>query len=137
MKKGRATIVVSNIECSTVGPHYDEVERWCHNVVSHGKDLLFDPVIFRKELHEVCEKFAFPSVALHSFLRNVSLAHVKKSAPIVKKSLSKYLQHYKDDGISITNLAKMANYPPYLFARYIVEAVTDGKLLHGKKSIAE
>jgi hypothetical protein len=57
---------------------------------------------------------------LQSFIRNIHLYHVKSTAPKVKKLLSKYLEEYKR-GKSIKQLAKEANYPPYLFCRFVVE----------------
>jgi hypothetical protein len=60
-----------------------------------------------------------------SFIRNLHLNHVKKTAPKVKVAMNKrYLADYCN-GESILSLAKYANYPPYLFARFFVESITD------------
>jgi hypothetical protein len=60
-----------------------------------------------------------------SFIRNLHLNHVKKTAPKVKVAMHKrYLADYCN-GASILSLAKSANYPPYLFARFFVESITD------------
>ena len=57
-------------------------------------------------------------------VRNLSLRHVKKSSHKVKARLSSYLQQYKDGTASIWMLAyQQANYPPYLLARWFVEAI--------------
>lgn len=106
-------------------PYYNEAEKWCHDIVSMGKEMLFNPTLFKKEMFLAARRFEFNSSSLHSLLRNISLLHVKRTATMIKKNLHpKYVQQYKE-GISILSLAKLANYPPYLFARYIVEAVAD------------
>lgn len=70
--------------------------------------------------------------ALQSFFRNLHLHHVKITSTKIKKNLQKYLSAYKN-GKSIKELAKQANYPPYLFSRYLVEHVAD--IRNGKKGI--
>jgi hypothetical protein len=62
--------------------------------------------------------------------------HVKKTAPAVKESLALYLNEYKN-GRTITELAKRANFPPYLFSRYIVEAVAITAGVNKKKGLAK
>jgi hypothetical protein len=62
--------------------------------------------------------------------------HVKKTAPAVKESLALYLNEYKN-GRTITELAKRANFPPYLFSRYIVEAVAVTAGVNKKKGLAK
>lgn len=72
--------------------------------------------------------------SLVSFLRNLHLHHVKKSAPKVKAMLKSIVKRYCD-GQSIIALASQMNYPPYLLSRFIVEEVS----LKGgnKKSLAK
>jgi hypothetical protein len=62
--------------------------------------------------------------------------HVKKTAPAVKESLASYLNEYKD-GRTIKELAKRANFPPYLFSRYVVEAVAITAGVNKKKGLAK
>ena len=59
---------------------------------------------------------------------------MKTISPQVKRRLPSYLNEYKR-GASIKDLAKKANYPPYLFARYIVEQVAD--LNKGRKGLTQ
>ena len=59
-----------------------------------------------------------------SFIRNVHVSHIKKTAPKVKVDLQNYLYEYCN-GATILALAKKANYPPFLFTRYIVEGLTN------------
>jgi hypothetical protein len=72
--------------------------------------------------------------SLHSLLRNIHVNHVKVTAPQIKRHLSNYLQDYKR-GSSILCLAQQANYPPYLFGRYIVEQVA--QIQDGKKGLTQ
>jgi hypothetical protein len=60
---------------------------------------------------------------LLSFVRNLHLIHVKRKAPYVKEFLPSHVKDYCEGRSTIKELAIKANYPPYLFARYIVEAV--------------
>jgi hypothetical protein len=60
---------------------------------------------------------------------------VKLTSPKVKRHLKQYLEEYKQ-GTSIQTLAKQANYPPYLFCRYIAEHVANLKK-HGKKGLTQ
>ena len=53
--------------------------------------------------------------------------HIKQTAPIVKANLETYGSEYIDNGTSILALAKQANYPPYLFCRFMVEHLTNLK----------
>jgi hypothetical protein len=77
----------------------------------------------------------FPQ-SLHSFIRNLHVIHVKKTAPAVKESLAVYLDEYKN-GRTIKELAKRANFPPYLFSRYVVEAVAVTTGLNSKKGLTK
>ncbi len=63
------------------------------------------------------------------------LTHVKYTAPKVKRNLKAYLEEYKH-GTSIKELSKKANYPSYLFARFVVEHVAPCKAA-GKKGITQ
>jgi hypothetical protein len=74
--------------------------------------------------------------SLHSFIRNLHVIHVKKTAPVIKESLAGYLNEYKN-GRTITELAKRANFPPYLFSRYVVEAVAVTVGINKKKGLAK
>jgi len=56
-------------------------------------------------------------------MRNLHVVHVKKKAAAVQKNISMYLDKYKK-GSSLKDLAKKANYPPYLFARYVLAEAT-------------
>ena len=69
-------------------------------------------------------------------VRNLHVAHVKKRAPAIKKDLPSIIQEYVR-GISIRDLARKVNYPPYLLARYIVEVITEKSLGGGKKALAQ
>ena len=50
--------------------------------------------------------------------------HIKRTAPVVKANLDQYATEFHDNGTSILALARQANYPPYLFARFMVEHLT-------------
>lgn len=52
----------------------------------------------------------------------------------MKRNLKVYLEDYKR-GRSILTLAKQANYPPYLFCRYIVEQVAN--IPNGKRGLTQ
>ena len=58
-----------------------------------------------------------------SFIRNVHVNHIKRTAPKVKANLKHFATEYLN-GTSILTLAKEANYPPFLFARFMVEHLT-------------
>lgn len=64
-----------------------------------------------------------------SFIRNVHVNHIKRTAPQVKANLEQYATEYcsSSDGSTtcVLTLAKEANYPPYLFARLLVEQITN------------
>lgn len=66
-------------------------------------------------------------------IRNLHVSHVKKTAPAIKVALPNLLGDYMK-GASILQLARKSNYPPYLVARYIVEAITN--LAGGKKGLS-
>lgn len=70
--------------------------------------------------------------ALSSFFRNVHLSHIKRTAPQVKANLDRSVEEYLG-GKSILELAKQANYPPHLYSRYMVEAISNLP----RKSLAE
>ena len=38
---------------------YDAAEKWCHEIVSQGHDMLFDPIIFEQEIRKACDRFQF------------------------------------------------------------------------------
>ena len=59
-----------------------------------------------------------------SFIRNMHVYHIKRTAPVVKANLDQYATEFHDNGTSILALARQANYPPYLFARFMVEHLT-------------
>ena len=59
-----------------------------------------------------------------SFIRNVHVNHIKRTAPQVKANLEQYATEYCSGTTSILALAKEANYPPYLFSRFLVEQIT-------------
>lgn len=71
--------------------------------------------------------------SLYSFFRNVHVHHVKKTTPCVRAKMKKSVREYSEHGRSIVDMARSANFPPHLFARYVVEAVT--KIV--KKKIGE
>jgi CDAN1-interacting nuclease 1 len=52
------------------------------------------------------------------------VTHVKRQSVVIVKSLSSLVEQYHK-GKSILDLAKQVNFPPYLLARYIVEAIAD------------
>ena len=79
-------------------------------------------------------RFACHQQLLHSFIRNLHVVHVKKTAFKVKSNLPSILNDYKS-GLSIIELARKANYPPYLFARFVVESVTG--FSNKKKTLAK
>jgi hypothetical protein len=51
------------------------------------------------------------------------VTHIKRTAFKLKNSLPRYLDQYKK-GKSIQDIAKRANYSPYLLARYMVQEMT-------------
>lgn len=63
------------------------------------------------------------------------MSHVKKTTPAIKGAISTLVNDYVEGRASILQLARKSNYPPYLLARFIVEAVTN--LQGGKKSLAD
>lgn len=72
--------------------------------------------------------WVFPSLfimsqSLTSLLRNIHLVHIKKKTNIIRKQTNKLVSMYVN-GISILELAKEKNYPPYLLSRIIVEKIT-------------
>ena len=71
--------------------------------------------------HSCDPLFLFQS--LRSFLGNIHVIHIKKMAYKIKNNIQYYLDEYCK-GESIVSLAKSANYPPYLFARLMVESLT-------------
>ena len=75
-----------------------------------------------------------PGQLLQSFIRNIHLSHVKKTSSKVRASLPSLLKDYTN-GSSIKDLARSVNYPPYLLARYVVEAVAG--LQNQKKSLSK
>ena len=58
-----------------------------------------------------------------SLFRNIHLVHIKKHTNIVRKQTNKLVSMYVN-GMSILELAKEKNYPPYLLSRIIVEKIT-------------
>lgn len=72
--------------------------------------------------------------SLQSFIRNLHVAHVKKTAPAIKNALPTLVDEYVQGRATIRELAKKCNYSPYLLARFIVEAVTT---FRGKKALAD
>lgn len=134
---------------------YNAVEKWCRKQVSLGAAFLFDPVLFHDALYRASKDFDIPfevrsctlkllwSVdrlsmrpmvislflchqALHSFFRNIHLLHVRKTTHLVKGRIDQIAQKYTK-GESILNLSIANNYPPYLFCRILVEAITSNQ----------
>jgi hypothetical protein len=64
----------------------------------------------------------FKPQALFSFLRNTHLVHVKRNSHKVK-ALAEQIAIEYTKGESILSLARANNFPPYLFARIVVETV--------------
>ncbi|KAL7573182.1 hypothetical protein ACA910_018842 [Epithemia clementina (nom. ined.)] len=104
--------------------HYDYLENHFLYCINTGHPFLFDPLEFDRQLRHQSETLHVPYECLLSLIRNLSLRHVKKTSPKVKARLqSYYLPQYNHHRVSILQLAQQAHYPPYLFARFIVEAV--------------
>ena len=92
--------------------------------------------MFEKELLRLVDTYSVPYELLQSFVRNLHIIHVKRTAPKVKDDLSSLIQQYRK-GNAIKDLAKKVNYPPYLFARFVVEAVAVLTGGNKKKSLAK
>mmetsp|Transcript_32486 Transcript_32486/g.71310 ORF Transcript_32486/g.71310 Transcript_32486/m.71310 type:complete len:388 (+) Transcript_32486:41-1204(+) len=108
---------------------YDGVEQWCRAVVKAGHPLLFSPTVFTDELDDASVKFNMPVESLHSFLRNIHLIHVKKNSHMLRNNVQAHVEDYVSGNMSILDMARAMNYPPYHVARTIVEHVanlTDG-----------
>ena len=73
--------------------------------------------------------------SLQSFIRNLHVAHVKKTAPQVKNALASIVDEYVQGRTSIIALARKCNYPPYLLSRFLVEAITKDNLGPGGKKV--
>lgn len=84
--------------------------------------------------------FCDASKALVSFVRNLHVVHLKKTTHKIRGALPSLVQEYVR-GTPITDLAKKANYPPYLLARMFVEVITRSNLGkcggNKKKAIAQ
>lgn len=113
---------------------YKLVEQWCHKKVSDGAEFLFDPVLFHHSLYTASKEFHFPFEALQSFIRNITTIHVKRTSHIVRANVGRIAQDYVK-GTSILSLARKSNYPPYLFCRILVEAITD--MNGGKRALTD
>ena len=116
--------------------HYDAIEQHFRKSITQGLDFLFDTKMFEEELLRLVDTYDVPYELLQSFIRNLHIIHVKRTAPKVKDSLSSLLQQYSQ-GNAIKDIAKKVNYPPYLFARYIVEAVAVSTGGNKKKALAK
>jgi hypothetical protein len=117
--------------------HYDVIKEYLQKSIQTGSEFLFDTKLFEAELRRLWETYDFPPPSLQSFLRNLHVSHVKKTAPAVKSALPTLVDDYVQGRASIKDLARKCNYPPYLLARYIVEAVTTTDLYGSKKALAE
>ena len=104
---------------------YDGAEQWCRKVVKAGHPLLFSPTIFSDEMDEASLKFNMPLESLHSFLRNIHLIHVKKNSHVLRNNVKRHVEDYVSGNMSILDMARAMNYPPYHVARLIVENVSN------------
>ena len=52
----------------------------------------------------------------------------------IQRNIQSYVREYVKEGLSILDLAKRENYPPYLLSRYLVEQMT--MLPEGKHGLA-
>jgi hypothetical protein len=124
--------------------NYDAVVAWCRHHIHRGSDFLFQPDhIFQETLQDAATTFDFPIQSLHSLFRNMHVHYVKTTSSIqVRRQfqslyLPLYLQNtpppnppqnqiqQQQPSLTILQLAKCANYPPYLFCRLLVEQITD------------
>lgn len=124
-KKSSATDAVSK---------YLEIDRWCREAISCGREFLYNPSLFHEEIHKAAVDFQLPYEGLCSHLRNTHVIHVKKTSHKLKAGAKRLAAEYSK-GKSIVTLAKFYNYPPYLFSRILVETVTSGRL--SKKNLTE
>lgn len=52
------------------------------------------------------------------------MIHIKRTAPHVKANLESYAAEFCQGDTTIASLAQKANYPPALFARFVLEHLT-------------
>jgi hypothetical protein len=150
--KNKDNWTVSTTTTATTHPpviantNYDAVLAWCRHHIHTGSDFLFQPDhIFQEALQDAARSFDFPIQSLHSLFRNLHVHYVKTTSSIqVRRQfqslyLPLYLQNtpplhpphkqipqqQQQPSWSILQLAKRANYPPYLFCRLLVEQITD------------
>jgi hypothetical protein len=106
---------------------YETIECWCKAIVAEQPQpsFFFDPELFQRILEVKSEEHGFPFEALQSLLRNIHLNQVKVSTPKVKRNVRSILEEYKS-GASIKDISRIAGYPPFLMARYILLEITNG-----------
>lgn len=115
---------------STVGEFgskssYEAAEKWCDNMIQSGHELFFSLEIFDAELTSASRELNFPIETLSSFLRNLHLIHIKKRSRLIRSLMQNDIPNEYKSGISILQLAKKYNFPPVMFARSLLEQITD------------
>jgi hypothetical protein len=104
---------------------YEAAEKWCENVIQSGHDLFFSLEIFDSELMNASRTLNFPIEALSSFLRNAHLNYIKKRTHPIRALIQDKIPTEYKSGISVLQLAKKYNFSPAMFARSLVDHITD------------
>jgi len=119
--------------CSSEMERYNALVYWCRESISGNKDFLYDTCLFHDAVHAATLDFGYPYESIQSLLRNLHLNHVKNTAYRVKSQSKRHAERYTQ-GESIMSLAQCNRYPPYLFARAIVEEITN---FRGRKGLTD
>jgi hypothetical protein len=101
---------------------YNAVVKWCREAIDNNADFLFDRRLFDHAIADASLRYDMPINSIISLVRNTHLFHVKVTARSIKAKIpTHYVHRYAHKGESLWQIAKSVRYPPYLFARAMLE----------------
>jgi hypothetical protein len=103
---------------------YNSVVKWCRDAIENNADFLYEKRFFDQAIADASLRFDMPIQSITSLVRNTHLFHVKITSRYIKAKISShYVERYARKGESLWQIAKSIRYPPYLFARAMLEVL--------------
>ena len=105
---------------------YNSVVKWCRDAIDNNADFLYDRRAFDQAIADASLRYNLPIQSITSLIRNTHALHVKVSSRYVKAKIDSHcVPRYARKGESLWHIAKSIQYPPFLFARAMLEVLLD------------
>lgn len=103
---------------------YNSVVKWCREAIDNNADFLYDRHAFDQAIADASLRYDMPIKSIISLIRNTHVFHVKGTARSIKAKIpTHYIHRYTQKGESLWQIAKSIRYPPYPFARAMLDVI--------------